>query len=276
MRVSGVSGALFVEEDERYVPTALTTGPWRADAMHGGAPSALVGYLVTKAVEEGEQVARVQIDLEQPVPLEPIVGIVHRRHVSRRIAHLDIELRTGAGRMVSARALLMRSGNASVAVRTDTIPDRPEAFSSMDWSPLYPGSDLIFVRDAVDHRMVRGAYGAPVASAAWLSLGVSVVEGHPPCALSQFLAVADFGSPLSQSDALGPGIALINVDVNVTMVRQPVGPWFYLDAAGLVGPGGIGLAVSEVFDVEGRLGVITQSQIARNYSRQGAGESRPR
>jgi Thioesterase-like superfamily len=273
--VPGVSGSLFVGEGERYVPTALTTGPWRADAMHGGAPSALVGYLITTAIEEGEQVARVQIDLEQPVPLEPLVAIVHRRDVSRRIAHLDIELRTGAGRMVSARALLMRSGNASVDARTESIPHQPDQFSSMDWAHLYPGPETIFVRDAVDHRMVRGAYGASVPSAAWLSLGVTVVEGHPPCALSQCLAVADFGSPLSQSDALGPGIALINVDVNVTMARRPVGPWFYLDAAGQVGPDGIGVAVSQLFDLEGRLGVITQSQITRNYSRQGATASRP-
>jgi hypothetical protein len=274
--VPGVTGSLFVREDERYVPTALTTGPWRADAMHGGAPSALIGYLVTNAVEEGEQVARVQIDLEQPVPLEPIVGVVHRRHVSRRIAHLEIELCTDEGRMVSARALLMRSENTSVAVHTEPLPDGPDLFPSMDWGHLYPEPDPIFVRDAVDHRMVRGAYGAAEASAAWLRLGVSVVDGHPPCALAQFLAVADFGSPLSQSDALGPGVALINVDVNVTMVRQPIGPWFYLDAAGQVGPGGVGLAVSQVFDRAGRLGVITQSQIVRNYARRDTTESRPR
>jgi hypothetical protein len=273
--VSGASGSLFVRDGEHYVPTALTTGPWRADAMHGGAPSALIGHLVTTSAEEGEQVARVQIDLEQPVPLEPIVGIVRRRHVSRRIAHLDIELRADAGRMVSARALLVRSGTAPVAVPTEPVPHAPDQFSAMDWSHLYSGPDPVYVRDAVEHRMVRGAYGAAVPSAAWLSLGVAVVEGHAPCALSQFLSVADFGSPLSQSAALGPGIALINVDVNVTMVRQPVGPWFYVDAAGQVGSGGLGLAVSQVFDLEGRLGVITQSQIARNYSRQGATEPRP-
>jgi Thioesterase-like superfamily len=273
--VSEVRGSLFVRDGEHYVPTALTTGPWRADAMHGGAPSALVGHLITTSAEEGELVARVQIDLEQPVPLEPIVGIVRRRHVSRRIAHLDVELRTDAGLMVSARALLMRSETAPVAVQAEPVPDRPDHFASMDWSHLYSGPEPIYVRDAVDHRMVRGAYGAAVPSAAWLSLGVAVVDGNAPCALSQFLAVADFGSPLSQSAALGPGVALINVDVNVTMVRQPIGPWFYIDAAGQVGPAGVGLAVSQVFDLEGRLGVITQSQITRNYSRQGATEPRP-
>jgi hypothetical protein len=273
--VSDVGGSLFVREGERYVPSTLTTGPWRADAMHGGAPSALIGHLVTTAAGVGEQAVRVQIDLEQPVPLEPLQGIVHRRQVSRRIAHLDLELRTAAGRMVSARALLIRSETVPVALQAEPAPDPPDRFSTMDWSHLYPGPDPIFVRDAVEHRMVRGAYETPAPSAAWLTLGAAVVDGCPPCGLSQFLAVADFGSPLSQSDALGPGVALINVDVNVTMSRQPVGPWFYLDAAGQVGPGGVGLAVSQVFDLGGRLGVITQSQIARTYSRRGVTESRP-
>jgi Thioesterase-like superfamily len=238
--------------------------------MHGGAPSALIGYLITGATKDGELVARVQIDLEQPVPLEPLLGTVHRRQISKRVAHLDIELRAGAGnaRMVSAKALLMRQESVAPLAQDQSPTHRPDEFGAMDWSSLYPDGNPIFVRDAVEHRLVRGGYGVPIPSAAWLRLTVPVVHGHPSCALSQLLAVADFGSPLSQTDAIGPGLALINVDVNVTLFREPVGPWFYLDAVGYVGPGGVGLAVSQLSDYEGMLGVITQSQIARRYSRQ--------
>lgn len=234
--------------------------------MHGGAPSALIGALVTGAVEEGEQVARVQIDLERPVPLEPMVGVVRRRKVSRRIVHLDVELSSETGRAVSAKALLMRTESVPVAAREETLPERPDQIAPMDWSRFYPGGDLMFVRDAVDHRVVRGGYGVPLPSSAWLRLTVPVIDGQEPCGLSQLLAVADFGSPLSQTDALGPGFALINVDVNVTIFRPPVGPWFYVDATGHVGQGGIGLAVAQVSDLEGAIGVITQSQITRRYS----------
>jgi Thioesterase-like superfamily len=262
-----INGSLYRRDGNRYVPTALTTGPWRPDAMHGGAPSALIGYLVSGATEEGELVARVQIDLEQPVPLEPLRGTAHRRQISKRVAHLDIELHTGAARVVSAKALLMRQEPVALVAHDESPTHRPDQFSGMDWSSLYPGSNPIFVRDAVEHRIVRGGYGVPLPSAAWLRLTVPVVHGHQPCALSQLLAIADFGSPLSQTDAIGPGLALINVDVNVTLFREPVGPWFYVDGVGHVGPGGIGLAVSQLSDYEGMLGVITQSQIARRYSR---------
>jgi hypothetical protein len=265
---ASISGSLYQKDEERYLPTALTTGPWRPDAMHGGAPSALIGSLITGAAEDGELVTRVQIDLEQPVPLEPLVGTLHRRQISKRVAHLAIELHADTTRVVSAKALLMRQETVAAVVPDQSPTHRPDQFGAMDWASLYPGGDPIFVRDAVEHRMVRGGYGVPIPSAAWLRLTVPVVHGHPPCALSQLLAIADFGSPLSQTHAIGPGLALINVDVNVTLFREPVGPWFYLDGVGYVGPGGIGLAVSQLSDYEGMLGVITQSQIARRYARQ--------
>lgn len=258
--------SLYVADGGRYVPTVLTTGPWRNDAMHGGAPSALIGTLITAALREGEQVAGVQIDLERPVPLEPLLGVVSRRRVSRRITHFHVALSSDTGRAVSAKVLVVRQEQIPVVVNEEPPAPGPDALSSVDWSDLYPPGSPTFVRDAVDHRVVHGGYGVPAPTAAWLRLEVPVIDGHEPCALSQLLAVADFGSPLSQTGALGPGLALINVDVNVTVFRQPVGPWFYLDATGHVGHGGIGLAVTHVSDLRGRLGVITQTQIARSYS----------
>jgi Thioesterase-like superfamily len=234
--------------------------------MHGGAPSALVGALVTAAAADGEQVARVQIDLERPVPLEPLIGLVHRRQVSRRVSHLEIELSTEAGRAVSARALLTRKESMTTVDQDWSPPQRPDHLAPMEWSHFYSSTSPIFVRDAIEHRIVRGGYGVPVSSAAWLRLKVSVIDGTESCGLSQLLAVGDFGSPLSQTNSLGSGLALINLDVNATMFRQPVGPWFLLDATGHVGQEGMGLAVTEVSDLEGPVGVITQSQVVQRYA----------
>jgi hypothetical protein len=234
--------------------------------MHGCAPSALVGALVTAVAGEHEQVARIQIDLERPVPLEPLISLVCRRQVSRRVAHLDIELSTEAGRVVSARALLTHRESVSVVTEPWSPPQWPDHLVAMDWSHLYSGDSPVFVRDAVEHRIVHGGYGVAVPSAAWLRLKVPVIDDMEPCGLSQLLGVADFGSPLSQTGTPGSGLALINVDVNATLFRQPTGPWFLLDATGQVGPGGLGLAVTEIFDLEGPIGVITQSQVVQRYA----------
>lgn len=78
------------------------------------------------------------------------------------------------------------------------------------------------------------------------------------------MAIADLGSPLSQSVAQGAGVALINVDVNVTLAGAPQGPWFCIATQGTVSPAGIGLSNTQLFDQRGPLGVITLSQIANS------------
>ena len=271
--VEKAAHALYRRDGDWYVPSDLTTGPWRSDAMHGGAPGALVGVLVTAALGESEQVARVEIDLERPVPLEPMRGLVHRRQVSRRVAHLDIELSTKEGRAVSARAVLTQREPVSIDADAWSPPpwpdhlDGPDHLDAMDWDHLYPhDSGPSFVRDAVEHRIVRGGYGVPVPSAAWLRLKVPVIDGAEACGLSQLLGVGDFGSPLSQTGSIGADLALINIDLNATLFRQPTGPWFFLDAIGHVGQGGLGLAVTNVFDLEGAIGVITQTQVVHRLA----------
>jgi hypothetical protein len=261
---------LFHVEGRRYVPTLLTTGPWRPDAMHGGAPGALIGALVAGAVKPEEQVAAVSIDLERPVPLEPLGGEVRRRQVSRRIAHLEVDLATESGRAVGARAVLLHR-LTEVDVPLGPPGPGPQGLKPEDWTALYPPPAPSFVRDAIEHRVVHGGYGAPLPSGAWLRLRGPVLDGEEPDALAQLLAVADFGSPLGQTGALGPGLALINIDINVSVFRPPVGPWFFLDAVSHVGPGGIGLAVTEVADCHGPLGVITQSQLPHRYAQPGGG-----
>ena len=41
--------AIFVREGDRFLPTDLARGPWSPEAQHGGAPAALLAYLVVQA-----------------------------------------------------------------------------------------------------------------------------------------------------------------------------------------------------------------------------------
>ncbi len=257
--------ALFERRGEHYSPTLLSTGPWRPDALHGGPPSALIGGVVAAEAGEGEHVAGIQIDLERPVPIEPLTIVMTRRTLSRRISHLTIELHSPSGRCVAAKALLLRGEPISTIASKDVPPTAPDCLAPITWPDHRPGEALVFHRDAVEHRIVEGGYNLPGPSVAWLRLHGPVIAGETPSGLAQLLAVADFGSALSQAVAPGSGMALINVDVNVTLFRAPVGPWFCLEATGNVSDAGIGLAVTRLRDLEGPLGVVTQSQIAHVY-----------
>lgn len=255
--------ALFSRDGDWFNPSPFTTGPWRPDAMHGGPPSALMALAIHEALEVDEQVARIGVDLEKPVPLEPMQVHASRRQVSRRVAHLSIELRTATSVVASARALLLR-GQGPVPLVEMVRPIAPELPNSvLDSSEpdRWATQPRVFHRDAIEARFTTGDWGIPGPGTAWMRLSVPLVDGEPTPDLCQLMGVADFGSPLSQAVEPGAGVALINVDVNVTLAGAPVGPWFCIATQGSVSQAGIGLASTQLFDVNGPLGVITQSQI---------------
>lgn len=261
--------ALFTREGDWCIPTAYTTGPWRTDAMHGGPPSALMGLGIHTALLPGEQVARVSIDLEKPVPLVPMQTQVTRRQVSRRVAHLDVRLLTEGGVVASGRALLLLGQGPVplIEVETPELPPLPSTESVAPGSSSAHDLPLIFHRDAIEARFTTGDWSTPGPSSAWMRMTTALIAGEDTNALSQMLAVADFGSPLSQRVQPGTGQALINVDVNVTLAGTPTGPWFCLQTQGDVSDAGIGLAVTRFSDAAGFLGVITQSQIVYAFAR---------
>jgi Acyl-CoA thioesterase N-terminal domain len=242
---------LFTRDGEWFVPTALTTGPWRPDAMHGGPPSALFARAIEQVVKEGEHVARLDVSLERPVPLEPLRIETSRQDLSRRVQRLESVLWTAERRVASARTLLLR---------TEALP--PAAWTATEPSLEVPGPEFTvnapraghsephaYHRDAVEHRFIEGGFEIP---------------GEQASGLVCLMAAADFGSAISQALERGAGVALINVDVCVALCRPPVAPWIRLDGRGYLNPDGAGLAVTQLHDVHGAIGVITQSQLGHS------------
>ena len=201
----GTTGVRFVDDQPGGGRRLVTDAPGvDMSVVTGGAPAALVGALVT--AERGREragcpdtdrpgaagSARAPRGTCAPTPGEP-TGCASRNGA----LHEGWTCRIG-----KARALLTHRESISITAEAWSPPQRPDHLGPFDWSHLYPNdSGPIFVRDAVEHRVVRGGYGVPVPSAAWLRLKVQVIDGTDPCGLSQLLAVADFGSPL-ESDKL--------------------------------------------------------------------------
>ena len=64
--------ALFAVDEDHFVPSEFTRGPWRADAQHGGPPSALLGYVTNALIEPNEVLTHIEVELVAPVPLVPL------------------------------------------------------------------------------------------------------------------------------------------------------------------------------------------------------------
>ena len=262
--MSDDAGGLFHLDGDWFVPSDFTRGPWRADAMHGGPPGALVAWGIDRELADGELVARISIDLIAPVPIEPLRVNVERAPVSRRVTHLSVELATRSAAVCRAHAVVLRG---------DALP--PPAWSP-PWDAAVPGPDLrvdlgpgfhgaspVFHRGAVEHRVTHGSISGPGPCVSWVSLTRPVVAARPTPPLCGLLGVADFGSAIAQPLGNDQPVSLINVDVSLALSRLPVGEWFRLDAADLVGDAGVALAVTQLADAHGPIGILHQSQLGR-------------
>ena len=258
------SGALFREDDGWFVPGEVTRGPWQVDAMHGGPPGALVAWGIHRALDAGDQVARITIDLVAPVPIEPLRIVTERRHVSRRVTHLALELATERATVCAAHVVLLRGDPLpppAWAPAWDVTPPGPEL--RVDLGPGFHGVSPVFHRDAVEHRVTHGSIDGAGPCVSWVALTRPVVEGQPTPPLCSLLGVADFGSAIAQPLGADAPVSLINVDVSLALSRHPVGNWFRLDAVDLVGDAGVALAVTQLGDAHGPIGVLHQSQLGR-------------
>lgn len=257
--------------DARFVPSALTTGPWRSDAMHGGPPSALAGRMVETLRRDGEFVARVNVELERPVPLEPLTASVARRDVSRRVSHVDVRLALDNGAtVVSARALVLavaplpdpdwRSGHDTPEMLGPDHTVAVPAWASGEMPTTYH-------QHAVEHRMPPGSsFDVPGAATSWVRLRRPLVLGEETSGLCRLLAAADFGSGISAIYGADAGVGLINADLSVALGREASGEWVRIGATTSLDASGTALCVTRIHDALGPVGVATQSLLGLRFA----------
>ena len=232
--------------------------------MHGGPPASLIGRAVDQEARRDEHVARLNVELERPVPLARLRTTTSRRQVSRRVAHLDVVLETDDAVVASARALLVQKGPIPEpgwsAPPTEAVAALPDAETLLPaWGT---GEQIAYHHDGAEHRFLSGSFDAPGPAASWVRLRQPLVEGEETCGLGCVLAAADFGSGISNIYDFSAGFGLINADLSLVLRREPAGPWIGIDSTTTVdgvGRDGTGLATTMLTDRNGPLGMATQS-----------------
>ncbi len=252
----------FVAPD-RYRPTPLALGPWDPAALHGGPPCALLAGALETAIAEADLgsefvPARFTAELQRPVPLDELTVTTTVRRPGRRICLADAELRSPDGTVVLSATLegiRRQPFDHGVALDVGTPPGPDEgiglAAATLDGPPA-------FHRSGVEHRTVRGTSFEAVGPATdWIRLVVPLVAGRETTPLERVVAAADFGNGVSKLFDMGD-VLFLNPDLAVHLYRLPVGEWVCLDAVTRLGPDGVGLAESLLFDQRGPIGRATQ------------------
>ena len=249
-------------EDGVFESTDGTRSNWDPDIQHGSPPLALL----TKAIEElaGDspmRIARLTLDILGAIPVAPVRvrASVSRpgSRVSMMVAEMSPALSDGAERPVARVTawLLGTSDTRGVAVNR--------------YPPLVEGAP-----DPVQHDWM-GAPGyletvswrrQPTAdrddAVVWLSPLVHLVDDEPTTPTQRLAMVVDCANGAGAS--LDPAQFLfMNTDTVVHLHRVPTGSDFALRARASIGPDGIGVTSSEIFDRQGFIGTSGQALLVR-------------
>ena len=251
---------LYETDGERYLPTALTCGPWDPGAQHAGPPAALLA----RAIEQASQIhpgqsARLSFDILGPVPVAPLTVTSQVLRPGRRVEQVAATLHAEDGRDVM-RATAWRLRDDAVdplGTPPDPPPGTPEQaapFGRPNW-----WRDEIGYVDALQWRFAsEGTFDTAGPATAWARLEVPFVGDEPASPLERLLVMADAASGISM--VLDSSAWLfINVELGIHLQRPPEGEWMAMDATTRLGPRGAGLTTATLFDIHGRVGISTQS-----------------
>jgi hypothetical protein len=255
--------ALFTAAGDDLIPSDLTRGGWSDDAQHGGPPCGVLARAIENVhTVDRMQVVRFTVDLTRPVPLHPLQIETAVVREGRRIQVVDAWLRAGTVELGRARALKIRIGDLDLPVpETDMMQTGPEGMERLSWRGHFGEDDDLprFHYDAVEIRTLDGSFNRAGPGTSWFRLLVPVVEDEEPSDFVRLATLADMANGNSQF--LDPtDYMFVNPDISLHLHRLPRGEWIGMRSVSYPQPHGIGMADTAVYDVDGRIGRVIQSQ----------------
>jgi Thioesterase-like superfamily len=282
-----MSESVFLADGERFMPTEHARGPWDPQALHGGAPAALMATAFQR-VEPGAElpIARLGFELLRPIPFAPLSISTRVTRPGRRVQELAGELLADLGS--AGEELICRASALRVQPIPDGLPGVPPPCSGPGppaaaaqgpdrtrGAGAMPGPDageaVRFALDDVD----RASFAASAMDVRWLgdpgSLGPArvwmrlrhpLVLGEALTPLARLTATADFGNGVS-AELPFERFLFINADLTIHLHRTPHGEWIGLDARTLLSSNGMGLAESVLHDVRGPVGRAFQTLVVQ-------------
>jgi hypothetical protein len=252
--------ALFEPSGEGFTAAPSTRGPWDAQMMHGGAPSALLAHAIEQ-VRPGDDlaVARLTIEFLGGVPVGAVALDTSLAKPGGRFQIVDATLDAGGRRACLARAVRLRRADLPDAAAADPAATAPLP-PPESGAPLAQFVDLgeeLFYPDATEIRQVGGAPGTGH-TLAWIRLRGDLLPGVPPSPLARAAAAADFANGLSWILPFDEWL-FVNTELTIHLHRQPEGEWIGLDARTVSDATGIGLSTAVLHDLRGPIGTCAQA-----------------
>ncbi|MFZ1155921.1 MAG: thioesterase family protein [Solirubrobacteraceae bacterium] len=276
--------SIFLADGELLVPTEQARGPWDPQALHGGAPAALMTAAFER-MQPGAELpfARLSFEFLRPVPMAPLKLTTSISRPGRRVQALEGELSAGGVTVCRASALRIvpvpeELPELAVAQVQAARPGRIAA--PQDGQHVHFALDDMehksFASTAMEMRFLRGQpltgellemdtpanHSPSGAATVWMRLRHALLPDEPLTPLARVAATSDFGNGVATVLPFDQYL-FINADLTISLNRRPRGEWIALDARTLLSPDGIGWAESVLHDEQGPFGRATQALVVQ-------------
>jgi hypothetical protein len=253
--------ALFIPEGECLVPTAFAVGPWRPDALHGGAVAALFAAALES---EDRALARVTVDLLAAVRLHPLRLEVNDESAGRKVQRRSAVLWDGERAVARASALYVTPIHQELPQLEEEIIAPPADLALLPESRAgWPGFESLALA-------LHTAAAGKKTTSGWFRLLVPAIAGKPLTGLQSALAAADYTSGGTARLLSLKKWMFMSLDLTVSLVRQPEGDWIGLNGdRSTLGEDGIGVAGALLYDASGSFGRCMQTQLLQSLTAPG-------
>jgi hypothetical protein len=263
--------ALFERDGDMVVATPIARGPWRPDALHGGA----VAALLASALDVPDRTpVRITFDLLAAVPTTPLRLVTSQAEGGSRVVRQMASLFSGENEVATAQCLAIRFDDIEPPA-LDAPPDPFEGIAVPDLSQSRPKVAEMVGWDCFDSAAVSArtlqANLPGYATGVYVSLLVPVVAGEKPSTVARAAAAADYASNHLATRFNFDQWSFMNADLTLHLSRVPEAAWIGLVSTGVVASNGSGLSVAQMFDTRGRLGQSVQSLVVESRARAAAG-----
>lgn len=253
--------ALFVREEDGFVPQDLARSLWKEDQMHGVATSGLLARACEQAVGQLQRSeltpARYSVDLFRAPSMGPCRTETTIVRQGSRIVIVDANLLQDGEVVARASAMfLAKSANPAGAVWTpDEVPQPPPVeIAPVSEEPRVPifASASGWSQNFAEHQNAGRKM-------TWHT-AMPVVYGEKNTPFVGLGGVVDATSMVVNWGE--EGVQYINSDISVALSRLPVSQEMGLSAATWSAHEGISVGSAIIFDREGVVGVSTTTAIA--------------
>jgi hypothetical protein len=249
-------GSLYTLGQDGYVPEDSVRSVWDRRYQSDLGSLALLAHEAMDATPDGFCVARLAVDVPEPVPVAALTVRGTLLRGDARTRHVRLGLLAGERVVARADVLAIREDCVELPAGAGAGPDEVRIGGT---GADYPGGRR--GEGPVDVRFQAGD-GDPGPACVWARLCVDLLPGLPARPLVALAAVVDVmnrvAGPLPVSD-----YTYVNPDAVLHLRRAPVGEWFRLDAASTAGDNGVGLTSATLADASGELGVAVQTLVVR-------------